>query len=122
MLVSHEVVCPCGVRFTAIQPTAKYHSDACRSKAYRQRIQNASGQPILGISSDAAAAFDDLYRSASPLAVSMLRNFRIRRGATIASEAIYICLATCRPDLIDPGLSTGQFHYENCPDTLKGVT
>ena len=121
MLYPHQVKCPCGIVFTAIQPSAKFHSQACRSKAYRERKQNASGLPIPGLSSDAAAAFDDLYRTASPLAVSMLRNFRNRRGARIAAEAIYIALATCRPDLIDPGLTTGQFHYENCPDTLKGV-
>ena len=122
MMYPHEVICPvCGGKFTALQPTAKYDKPSCRDKAYRQRKLYGTKDPIPGLSPDAAAAYDDLYRNASPLAVQMIKRFRERRGARIASEAIYIALATCRPDLIDPGLETGRFHFENLPDTLKGI-
>ena len=118
----HEVICPiCGKKFTALQPTARFDKPSCRQKAYYLKKMYGTKEPIPGLSPDAAAAYDDLYRNASPLAVTLIKRFREARGARIAAEAIYIALATCRPDLIDPGLETGRFHYENLPEKLKGM-
>lgn len=121
MLYPHQVTCPCGIVFTAIQPSAKYHSNACRCKAYRQRQMFQSNTPIAGFSVEAAAAFNDVCENTPALAQQMIRNIRINRGVKAAVEATYIALAACCPYLIDPGLETGQYHYSNIPEKLKGV-
>ena len=44
--VTHEVECPCGVRFEARQAHAVYCSDACRSNAYAERKRQAKQEAV----------------------------------------------------------------------------
>ena len=43
---SHEVECPCGVRFEARREHAVYCSHACRSNAYAERKRQAKQEAV----------------------------------------------------------------------------
>lgn len=88
----------CGIQFTTVRPDARYHSDACRSAASRQRRRYSNHEPIPGLRGEFAQAADWINRC-SQEAFRVCAYARRKRGVRAAEMAIIVALACCFPGI-----------------------
>lgn len=88
----------CHLPFVTTRPDARFHSDACRAAASRQRRRYAAHEPIPGLRGDFALAADWLYKC-SPEAFRVVVHLRRKRGLRAAQLGIVAALACCFPGI-----------------------
>jgi len=108
----------CGIGFTTIRPDAKYHSDACRASASRQRRRYANHEPIPGLRGDFALAAD-WVNQCSKEAFRVVAFARRKRGLRAAELALVTALACCFPGIEDITHEHHGFYVKLIDNELK---